>query len=181
MCYCHILRYCNLSKRFALYIFSLHIEHCCSKLLWMFWRHQIIGKWCFNMERKKDHRSWVWSILAQCQNTWLLLVITCLATKVCNKWCATANFDHLCHRGWKKAVFCDDCVFLTNCLILIFLFSRTCSSTSAERLWQQLHSSSVPCLCSDMSLYNFGLEPLSCHTWNKDRTRRWNTSHFLIQ
>lgn len=72
-------------------------------------------------EMKKDHRSWVWSILAQCQNTWLLSVITRLATKVCNKWCATANFDHLCHRERKKAVFCDDCVLLINCLILIFL------------------------------------------------------------
>lgn len=54
-------------------------------------------------EMKKDHRSWVWSILAQCQNTWLLLVITRLATKVCNKWCAAANFDHLCHRERKKS------------------------------------------------------------------------------
>lgn len=51
---------------------------------------------------------------------------------------------------------------------------RTCSSTSANQLWQQPHSSSHSCLCSDMSLYSFGLEPLSCHTWNKDRTRRWN-------
>lgn len=25
--------------------------------------------------------------------------------------------------------------------------------------------------CSDMSLYSFGLEPLSCHAWNKDRTQ----------
>lgn len=102
MCYCHILRYCNLSKRFALRIFSLHVAHCWSKWLWMLWWHQITGKWRFHMKRKKDHRSWVWSILAQCQNTWLLLVITRLATKVCNKWCATANFDHLCHREIKK-------------------------------------------------------------------------------
>ncbi|KAA8585752.1 hypothetical protein FQN60_004446, partial [Etheostoma spectabile] len=36
---------------------------------------------------------------------------------------------------------------------------------------QQLHSSSLSCLCPDMSLYSFGLEPLSCHTWNKDRTQ----------
>lgn len=27
-----------------------------------------------------------------------------------------------------------------------------------------------------MSLYSFGLEPLSCHTWNKDRTRRWQSN-----
>ncbi|GLD71404.1 actin-related protein 2/3 complex subunit 1A-A-like protein [Lates japonicus] len=33
------------------------------------------------------------------------------------------------------------------------------------------HSISLPCLCSDMSLYSFGLEPLSCHAWNKDRTQ----------
>ncbi|KAG7334704.1 hypothetical protein KOW79_001300 [Hemibagrus wyckioides] len=26
-------------------------------------------------------------------------------------------------------------------------------------------------LCSNMSLYSFGLEPLSCHAWNKDRTQ----------
>lgn len=53
----------------------------------------------------------------------------------------------------------------------------TCNSTSADQPWQQLHSSSLSCLCSDMSLYSFGLEPLSCHTWNKDRTRRWNSKH----
>lgn len=29
-----------------------------------------------------------------------------------------------------------------------------------------------------MSLYSFGLEPLSCHTWNKDRTRKWNRQTF---
>ncbi|MED6262497.1 hypothetical protein ATANTOWER_020541, partial [Ataeniobius toweri] len=45
------------------------------------------------------------------------------------------------------------------------LHSKACSSTSAKHS----HSSSLSS-CSDMSLHSFGLEPLSCHAWNKDRT-----------
>ncbi|MFT7797693.1 actin-related protein 2/3 complex subunit 1A-like [Arapaima gigas] len=31
-----------------------------------------------------------------------------------------------------------------------------------------------------MSLYNFGLEPLSCHAWNKDRTRNPNSNEVHV-
>lgn len=71
-------------------------------------------------EMKKDHRSWVWSILAQCQNTWLWL-LPALQPR-----CATNDVRLLiliifATGREKKAVFCDDCVLLVNCLILIFL------------------------------------------------------------
>ncbi|XP_004071944.2 actin-related protein 2/3 complex subunit 1A [Oryzias latipes] len=36
---------------------------------------------------------------------------------------------------------------------------------------QHTHSCSPAGLRSDMSLHSFGLEPLSCHAWNKDRTQ----------
>lgn len=92
-------------------------------------------------EMKKDHRSWVWSILAQCQNTWLLLVITRLATKVCNKWCATANFDHLCHRERKKKLYFVTTAFFSS---TVLSWSFFCHGRAAAHLLRGCDSNCIP-------------------------------------
>ncbi|XP_076000186.1 actin-related protein 2/3 complex subunit 1A-A isoform X1 [Genypterus blacodes] len=57
-------------------------------------------------------------------------------------------------------------------------FTSICSHIQGNNTTKQQRDAPVPAtfqqpslLCSDMSLYSFGLEPLSCHAWNKDRTQ----------
>ncbi len=69
-------------------------------------------------------------------------------------------------------------IFLLKCPTV--LLSDLFLGPAAAHLQSSRDSSYIPAesrLCSDMSLYSFGLEPLSCHAWNKDKTRRWNSEH----
>lgn len=155
----------------------------------------------FSTTAEEQYRpcSWAWSMFSQCAEhviksliihypPWDQGVKTLQAIFLesnINKLCGNTNLIIL----WpsesfvnaKKSSLWHSCLCFPLYIFLSWSFPWTCSSTSAEKLWQQLHSSNLSCLCSDMSLYSFGLEPLSCHTWNKDRTRRWNRLHFLIQ